>query len=136
MAQVARNLTDCVDGFLRNKRFLIIDRDTKYSAQFRRILKDAGVRVVLTSYQAPDMNSFSERWVRSIKSECLDRMILFGTSSLERAIRNYCVHYHQERAHQGIGNELIRGAAASRVGDVVVRERLGGLLKYYCRSAA
>ena len=136
MAQVARNLTDCVDGFLMNKRFLILDNDSKFTAQFRRILEDAGVRVVLTSYQAPNMNSFSERWVRSIKSECLDRMILFGTGSLERAIRSFVGHYHEERSHQGLGNDLIRGDAASGAGDVVVRERLGGLLKYHHRSAA
>ena len=136
MAQVARNLTDCVEGFLRNKRFLIIDRDTKFTAQFRRILKDAGVPVVLTSYQAPNMNAFSERWVRSIKSECLDKMILFGADSLDRGIRSYVSHYHEERPHQGIGNELIHGATASGGGDVVVRERLGGLLNYYHRSAA
>jgi transposase InsO family protein len=136
MAQVARNLTDCVDGFLRNKRYLIIDRDTKFSAQFRRILKDAGVRVVLTSYQAPDMNAFSERFVRSIKEECLDKLILFGVGSLEQTIRSYISHYHEERTHQGLDNELIRGDAASGVGDVDVRERLGGLLNYYHRSAA
>ncbi len=121
MAQVARNLTDCVDGFLRNKRYLIIDHDTKFSAQFRRILKDAGVRVVLTSYQAPDMNAFSERFVRSIKEECLDNLILFGTRSLEQTIRSYISHYHEERTHQGLDNELIRGDAASGVGDVAVR---------------
>ena len=61
MAQVARNLTDCVDGFLLNRRFLIIDRDSKFTVQFRQVLKEAGVRVVLTSYQAPNMNSYAER---------------------------------------------------------------------------
>ena len=123
-------------GFLINKRFLILDNDSKFSAQFRQLLEDAGVRVALTSYQAPNMNSFSERWVRSIKSECLDKLILFGTGSLERAIREYVTHYHQERSHQALENGLIRGNAASGVGEVAMQERLGGLLKYYHRSAA
>ncbi len=136
MAQVARNLTDCFDGFLLNKRFLILDNDSKFTAQFRRSLEAAGVRVVFTSYQAPNMNPHSERFVRSIKEECLNKLILFGPESLERSIRSYISHYHEDRSHQGLGNELIRGDVASAVGDVVVRERLGGLLKYYHRSAA
>lgn len=136
MAQVARNLTDCVDGFLQDKRFLILDRDSKFTTEFKRILNDAGVRTVLTSYQAPNMNAFAERWIRSIKTECLSKMIFFGVRSLEHAIQNYADHYHAERSHQGLGNELIRGDAANKVGDVKVRQRLGGLLQYYHRHAA
>lgn len=89
MAQVARNLTDCVDGFLRDKRFLIVDRDSKFTDRFREILGDAGVDVVLTAVQAPNMNAFAERWVRSIKHECLNKMVFFGAAMLERAIRDY-----------------------------------------------
>jgi transposase InsO family protein len=74
MAQVARNLTDHFDGFLRGKRFLIVDRDRKFTDQFKRILSDAGVTVVLTACQAPNMNAIAERWVLSVKSECLDRL--------------------------------------------------------------
>ncbi|MBK8977631.1 MAG: transposase [Planctomycetes bacterium] len=135
MAQVARNLTDHVDGFLRAKRFLVLDRDTKFSGRFKRILTDAGVCQVTTSYQAPNINAIAERFVLSIKRECLDRLILFGTGHLHRAVREFVTHYHTERPHQGIGNELIAGIPASGTGDVDARERLGGLLRHDERAA-
>jgi putative transposase len=136
MAQVGRNLTDCGDGFLISRRFLIIDRDSKYTAQFKNILRDAGVEPTLISYQAANMNAFAERFVRSIKSECLDRLIFLGERSLRRAIIEFVAHYHVERPHQGIGNELIDGRPSQGDGDVAVRERLGGLLRHYYRAAA
>jgi len=135
MAQVARNLTDAVDGFLNGHRFLICDRDSRFTAQFRRILKEAGVQVIRTPRQAPNCNAYAERFVLSIKSECLNRMIFFGESSLRRAIAAYVEHYHTERAHQGLGNERIEGSAASAAGEMRCRERLGGLLKHYYRAA-
>ena len=92
MAQVARNLTDDVDGFLRGKRYLIHDLDTKFTDQFKRILLGAGVEVIRTAYQTPNMNAIAERWVLSVKSECLDHMILFGEDSLRRALREYRAH--------------------------------------------
>jgi transposase InsO family protein len=82
------------------------------------------------------MNAYAERFVKSIKSECLDQMIFLGRESLVRAISEYAAHYHDERSHQGIGNELISGAAPRDAGNIEVRERLGGLLKYYYRRAA
>ncbi len=135
MAQVARNLTDMLDGFLRGHRLLILDRDTKFTAHFKRILKGAGVRVVEIAYQAPNCNAHAERFVLSIKSEYLERTILFGERYLNRAIRDYLKHYHRERNHQGIENELIEAVDLAGVGDVQCRERLGGLLKYYHRAA-
>jgi len=85
-------------------------------------------------------NAFSERWVRSVKSECLSKLILFGESSLRRALTNFCQHYHAERNHQGKDNQLLfpRPAAPQSSGPGIVRceERLGGLLKYYHREAA
>jgi transposase InsO family protein len=130
MAQVAR-------GFLRGKRFLILDRDTKFTEQFRRILSDAGVEVVPIAYQAPNMNAICERWVLSAKSECLSRMILFGEGHLRRALRAFVAHYHERRPHQGLGNELItpRSGEPTSGGEVVADERLGGLLRSYRRSA-
>ena len=104
MTHVARNLTDCVDGFLRSHRALICDRDAKFTARFRQILGDDGVAVVRTPLRAPNCSAFAERFVLSIKSECLDRMVFFGESSLRHALGEYLEHYHQERAHQGIGN--------------------------------
>ncbi len=134
MAQVARNLTDCIDGFLNAKRFLIIDRDSKFTALFKETLRNAGVTPVVTSYRAPNMNAFAERFVRSIKSECLNRMILCGEPSLRCALEEYSEHYHKERAHQGIGNVVIHGRFPGR-GAVRCRERLGGLLRHYYRAA-
>jgi transposase InsO family protein len=136
MEQIARNLMDCEGGFLNGKRFLIIDRDAKYSPRFRLILESSGVEVLFTSYLAPDMNAYAERFVKSIKSECLDQMIFLGRKSLVRAIAEYVAHYHDERSHQGIGNEMISGVAPQGEGAVEAKERLGGLLKYYHRRAA
>ncbi len=136
MEQIARNLTDCGEGFLTGKRFLIIDRDAIFSPRFKSILNGTGVEILLTEYQAPNMNAYAERFVRSIKSECLDQMIFLGRASLVRAIAEYAAHYHDERSHQGIGNEIVSGGQAQGDGIVEARERLGGLLKYYHRRAA
>jgi transposase InsO family protein len=135
MAQVARNLTDAVDGFLKGQRFVICDRDSCFTAQFRSILEDAGVKVIRTPRQAPNCNAYAERFVLSIKSECLGRLILFGESSLRRAVAEYVAHYHTERAHQGLGNERIEGAVVTADGEVRCRERLGGILKSYHPAA-
>ncbi len=134
MAQVARNLTDVVDGFLRGHRFLICDRDSKFTAQFRRILKGSGVEVVLTPRRAPNCNAFAERFVLSIKSECPGRMIFFGERRLREAITEYLYHSSSERSHQGLGNETIEPRAIGS-GEVECSERLGGILKGYSRAA-
>ena len=80
-------------------------------------------------------NAYAERFVRSIKEECLDRMILFGEAHLRRVVNEYLIHFNQERNHQGIGNELISGAPSVGDGSVDCTERLGGLLKFYSRAA-
>jgi len=107
MKQVARNLTDCYDGFLLGKRFLIIDRDKKYCKTFFDIIQDAGTKPVRCPVKAPNCNAFAERFVKSIKHECLNKMILFGVGSLQRAIRNYLDPYHREQNHQGLENQII-----------------------------
>ncbi len=107
MKQVARNLTDVDDGFLLGNAFLIMDRDSKYTEAFRGHLKRAGVESVLCPARAPNCNAFAERFVRSIKEECLNRMILFSEASLRRALREYVAHFHSERNHQGVGNRLL-----------------------------
>jgi transposase InsO family protein len=137
MAQVALNLSMLRYGFLNGMSYLILDRDTKFTAEFKRILKDAGVKLVPISYQAPNMNAIAERWVRSVKDECLGRMILFGENHLQRAINEYVAHYHSERAHQGLGNQLIESVPDSRPrnGEVLEGQRLGGLLRSYRRAA-
>jgi putative transposase len=136
MAQAARRLTDAVDGFLAGHRVLVCDRDRKWTDGFRRIIQGADVRIVLTPVQAPNANAYAERFVRSIRAECLDRLILFGERRLFRALDEFVAHYHRERNHQGLGNELITPETRPLRGTHVrCRERLGGLLRYYHRAA-
>jgi transposase InsO family protein len=106
MTQIARNLTDLNDGFLRGKRYLILDRDTKYSDAFRNVLVREGIQVIRLPPRSPNLNAFAERFVRSIKEECLSRMIFFGPASLQHAVRQFIAHYHTERNHQGLENRL------------------------------
>ena len=138
MQQGARNLTDLDDGFLLNKAFLIMDRDTKYTDAFKAYLKREGITPVLCPVRAPNCNAFAERFVRSIKDECLGRMILFGERSLRRVLKEYIAHYHTERNHQGLGNRLLDPiyAAESTDDPIQHRERLGGMLNFYYREAA
>ena len=138
MKQVACNLVDVSDGFLVNSRHLIMDRDTKYTEEFRDYLDREGVKPVRCPVRAPNCNAFAERFVSSIKDECLDRMILFGEASLRRALREYVAHYQTERNHQWLGNRLLEPLASVRSTDepIQCRERLGGMLNFYYREAA
>ena len=90
--------------------------------------------------RSPNLNAYAERWVRSIKEECLSKLIVFGETSLRRVVSEFLTHYHEERNHQGKGNVLLFPVAAAREAGrqdgIVCRERLGGLLKYYHRKAA
>ena len=137
--QVARNLLDVADGFLLGHRVLILDRDAKFSAAFRDQLSRGGVRVVRTPALSPNCNAYAERFVRSIREECLDRMIFFGEASLRRALKEYAAHYNAERPHQGIGSRVVQPACGPRsteLDEVVSRGRLGGLLRHHRASAA
>jgi len=136
MGQAARRLTDAVDGFLARHRVLICDRDAKWTDEFRALLDGAGVPIVRTPVQAPNANAYAERFVRSIREECLDRLILFGERRLLHVLKEFVVHYHEERNHQGLGNDLIATAprADGRAG-IRCRDRLGGLLRYYYQAA-
>ncbi len=138
MKQMARNLTDVSDNFLLNSQYLIMDRDSKYTKEFRDHLNREGVKPVRCPARAPNCNAFAERFVRSIKEECLDRIILFGEASLRRALGAYVIHYHSERNHQGVGNQLLEPlATVSAINETIqCRERLGGMLNYYYREAA
>jgi len=107
MLQVGRNVTDPVDGLLAEKNLLILDRDSKFTSAFRTLLNDSGVEVVRLPPRSPNLNAYAERFVRSIKDECLNRMIFFGEPSLRKATREFSAHYHRERNHQGIDNRLI-----------------------------
>ncbi|KKK83163.1 hypothetical protein LCGC14_2796130, partial [marine sediment metagenome] len=138
MKQVAKNLTDMEDGFLSGKRYLIMDRDTKFSDAFRKILEDEGVQSVRLPPRSPNLNAHLERFFRSLKTECLAKMIFFGEKSLRNAVRQFLDHYHAQRNHQSLGNRLIEpGEEVGRSkGDIQCHERLGGLLRYYYRDAA
>ena len=137
MSQVSRRATDAVDGVLNGKRFLIHDRDPLFTNEFEGILSSVGVQCVKLPPRSPNLNAHAERFVRSIKESCLDRLILFGEHSLRRAIHEFLAHYHHERNHQGIGNRLIASRPDQRVtGSLACRQRLGGMLNYYYRAAA
>jgi putative transposase len=139
MVQVARNVTMEEWGFLAPGQYLIHDRDTKFCAAFQQLIDDAGVERVVLPPRSPNLNAYAERWVRSVKEECLSRMILFGEASLRHVLTQYIEHYHHERNHQGKGNVRLFPVVSQnteQVGPIRCRERLGGLLKYYEREAA
>lgn len=137
MAQVERNLTDHVDGFLRGQRYLVIDNGSLFTKQFVGTLAGAGCKVVRTTVQAPNMNAIAERWVQSARRECLSKLIVFGAGHLRRVLESYVEHYNRDRPHQGLGNRLVTPPANEPPtdGEVVADERLGGLLRSYRRVA-
>ena len=138
MKQIARNLTDCEDGFLNDTDYLLMDRDGKFCPAFREIVKNQGTKPVRLPPKSPNLNAHIERFMRSIKSECLAKIIFFGEKSLRIAVGQYLVHYHTERNHQGLDNAIIQTGeeVGTATGNVRCRERLGGLLHYYYREAA
>ena len=138
MSQVGRTVTNVVDGILLGKRYLIHDRDPLFTAEFLSLLAGMGVESVKLPPRSPNLNAHAERFVRSIKESCLDRLILFGEESLRTALHQFVTHYHVERHHQGLGNRLLRpepGHLGSN-GALQRRQRLGGMLNYYYRAAA
>jgi hypothetical protein len=140
MVQVSRNAVDEETGQLHGQRYLLHDRDTKFCPAFLNVMESAGVRSIALPPHSPNLNAFAERWVRSVKEECLSKLILFGETSLRSAVTEYIAHFHAERNHQGKGNHLLFprrafGGTGNRKG-VRCDERLGGLLKYYHREAA
>jgi transposase InsO family protein len=136
MQQIVRTLTMVDASVAGARRMLICDRDRKWSRDVRRLLEEVGIHVVMTPARAPNANAYAERFVRSMKEECLNRMIPIGEQHFRRAIAEYVEHYHQERNHQGLDNRLIAGVPTTDVaGRVHRRSRLGGLLNYYQRAA-
>jgi putative transposase len=139
MEQIARNAVDEDSGYLRRHRYVLHDRDTKFCAEFRKTLATGGVKCLRLPRCSPNLNAFAERWVRSVKHECLSKLTLFGESSLRRALVEFQEHYHAERNHQGKGNVLLfplKDTRQVRSGSTVqCRQRLGGLLNYYSRAA-
>ena len=140
MVQMARNAIDEASGRLRQHRYVLHDRDTKFCAEFRKTLAAGGVKCLRLPPRSPNLNAFAERWVRSVKEECLSKLILFGEGSLRTALTQFQEHYLSERNRQGKGNVLLFPAAdelpKTSGPSIECRERLGGLLKYYHQRAA
>jgi transposase InsO family protein len=134
--QRLRQVTGQTNGLLREGRILVCDRDPKWSRGVEQWLGTAGVRVVRTPPSAPNCNAYAERFVRSVKDECLNRVIPLGERHLRHTLAEFALHYHGERNHQGIGNELIDSAPPPRADKPLRRrQRIGGLLNYYYRAA-
>jgi putative transposase len=139
MRQIARNLTDIVDGPLRERvKYVLMDRDTKFTDEFRAILTVSGITPVRLPPKSPNCNAHLERFFRSLKEEALERMIFFGEQSLRSTTKEFLVHFHTERNHQGLEHKIIEPGAevGQKTGELICRERLGGLLRYYHRQAA
>jgi putative transposase len=138
MAQIARNLTDAAAGPLTGFRHLIVDRDPLYTAHFRTLLRAAGVNLLRLPTNSPNLNVYAERFVRSIKHECLRHIVPLGEHHLRVLVREFVEHYHAERNHQVLGNVIPFPSrdSSSSAGGIVRRERLGGVLSFYERNAA
>jgi putative transposase len=139
MEQIGRTATQDGWGYLQSCRYVLHDRDTKFCAAFRSALASGGVKTIPLPVQNPNLNAFAERWVRSVKQECLSKIILFSEASLSRVLAEYGQHYHSERNHQGKGNRLLFPDVGKQPDlqprSIECRQRLGGLLKYYRRAA-
>ena len=140
MQQIARNATGEEWGFLEQRRYALHDRDTKFCSAFQATLAAGGIEPIQLPARSPNLNAYAERRVRSVKEECLSKLILLGEGSLRRAVTEFIEHFHTERNHQGKGNVLL--FPTDKVGQqrprsrVLARERLGGLLKYYSYADA
>ena len=140
MQQMARNLTDPVDGFLRDASYLVHDRDPLFTEAFEAILGERGVKCVRIPARSPNCNPHAERFVKTVRDECLNHFVIFGERHLRHLIKEFVEHYMTERFRQGIGGQLIRNVGPTNDngadGKVAYRSRLGGLLNFYCREAA
>ena len=135
MKQMGRNFSDPISGFLRGKRYVIHDRDPLFTREFAQILKTACIQVVKTPKQSPNLNAYAERFVRSIREECLSKIILSSEKQLRHVLSQYLEYYHHERIQQGI-SKIIEPRHDGCKGGIASIERLGALLKSYCRQAA
>jgi putative transposase len=137
VAQQARNLG--LDLSDRGVRFLIRDRDSKYSAAFDEVLRSERIRTVKTPVRAPRANAIAERFVRTVRSECLDWLLILNRRHLDRVLRVYVDHYNTQRPHRGVGlrpPDPTNLGATPTMGEVRRHDRLGGLIHEYTRAAA
>ena len=136
MHQVAREAT-AFDGPLADRKMVILDNDTLFTKAFRGTITDADCDIIRTAIMAPNMNAFAERVIQSIKTECLDHFVFLNETMLRHALTEYIAHYNSERPHQGLDQRTVtEWPHHGNTGDIVVDERLGGLLKSARRLAA
>jgi len=136
MRQVAQILTDCEDGFLKGKRYLIHDRDPLYRTEgFHDRLRNSGIEPIKLPAKSPDLNSIAERFVKSVKYECLNYLILSSVKQVEYALFQFQQYYHHERIHQSLGRIIEPKYNTDENAEIQCVERLGGLLKSYHRLA-
>jgi transposase InsO family protein len=120
-------------------RFLIHDRDSKFTAAFDEIFRSEGIKVIHTPIRAPQANAYAERFVRTVRAECLDWLLIIGRRHLETVLRIYTAHYNRERPHRGLALQPLEPATATQQqknGKIERRDRLGGLIHEYHRAAA
>jgi len=136
--RVLRRQLDDFDGFLTNHKYLIHDRDPLFTKSMIEMLASAGIKSVKLPPKSPNLNAYAERFVRSIKHECLNRIIPIGEKHLWRAVDAYVKHYNHDRPHQGVGNVVLDPSLepAEPVGKIICDEQLGGLIHSYRRDAA
>ena len=137
VTQQARNLG--LDFADQRVRFLIRDRDSKYSGAFDEVLRSEGARIVRTPVRAPKANAIAERFVRTVRAECLDWLLIFNRGHLERVLRVYVDHYNRERPHRALelrAPESVERREKIAAGEIRRRDRLGGLIHEYYRAAA
>jgi transposase InsO family protein len=138
VVQQARNLS--FTNLFERTRFLIHDRDSKFTAAFDEVFRSEGIRVIHTPVQAPQANAYAERFVRTVRTECLDWLLIVGRRHLEHVLRVYTQHYNHERPHRGLAlhppQSLALAPPSPQVGDVQRRDLLGGLVHEYYRAAA
>jgi transposase InsO family protein len=141
MMQTARNLLDPDVGFLRKATHLIHDRDPLYTKAWTRLLESAGLTCVPIPAKSPNCNPYAERFVKTVRTECLDDFVIFGERHLRHLLQEFLVHYHTERYHQSLGGRLIQPRPSPSndtvvLGPIKCRSRLGGQLRFYDREAA
>ena len=132
-AQVARNQTDAFDGKLNGMKYIIHDRDPLFTGKFTDILKSAGCKTKLIPPRSPECNGHIESFIKTFKTECLDRLILTSEAQLRYVVKEFLEYYNHERPHSGLDGRMINPRPQDMDGEVVEFSRLGGLLKSYRR---
>jgi transposase InsO family protein len=137
VTQVARNFVGDLADRGRSIKFLIRDRDTKFTASFDEVFRSEGIRVIKTPVRSPRANAYAERWVRTVRTECLDWLLVLGRRHLERVLHDYVGHYNQQRPHRGIELEVPKGGSMPAPPSLHIHSHdvLGGLIHEYYSAA-